>query len=130
MQDTPSKTTRNPAWSRDELVLALDLYFLNPQSPPGKNSTEVALLSEALNDLGRELHGRRQETYRNTNGVYMKMMNFRRFDPEFAAQGRVGLTRGNRLEEEVWNEFATDRARLQREAASIKATLQSTERRQ
>jgi hypothetical protein len=34
-------SARNPAWSRDELILALDLYLLNPASPPGKQSQEV-----------------------------------------------------------------------------------------
>jgi 5-methylcytosine-specific restriction enzyme A len=127
MDIQPQAQGRNPPWSRDELILALDLYMTNPSSPPSKISREVGELSDVLNDLGSQLSGNRQATYRNPNGVYMKMMNFRRFDPDFAAQGRVGLTRGNRLEEEVWNEFASDRDRLRSVAASIKATLRSTE---
>lgn len=45
-------TARNPAWSRDELILALDLYMTNPASPPGKGSKAVADLSKTLNDIG------------------------------------------------------------------------------
>ena len=36
----------------------------------------------------------------------MKLNNFRRFDPDYTAAGHVGLTRGNKLEEAVWNDFA------------------------
>jgi hypothetical protein len=31
----------------------------------------------------------------------MKLMNFRRFDPVYQAQGKTGLTRGNKLKEAV-----------------------------
>jgi 5-methylcytosine-specific restriction protein A len=44
---------RNPSWSRDELILALDLYFTNPANPPGKGSSAVADLSAILNKLHR-----------------------------------------------------------------------------
>jgi hypothetical protein len=43
--------------------------------------------------------------FRNPNGVYMKLMNFRRFDPVYRAQGKSGLVRGNKLEEIVWRDF-------------------------
>ena len=42
----------------------------------------------------------------------MKMMNFRRLDPEYTVGGKVGLVRGNKLEKVVWNEFYPDRAAL------------------
>jgi hypothetical protein len=41
-----------------------------------------------------ELH---DGAFRNPNGVYMKLMNFRRLDVEFQAQGKTGLTRGASL---------------------------------
>lgn len=69
--------------------------MVNPRSPPGKTGREVVELSEVPNAMG-VLHGRKAaEKFRNANGVYMKTMNFRRFDPDFAADGRTGLTRGN-----------------------------------
>jgi predicted HNH restriction endonuclease len=54
----------------------------------------------------------------------MKMMNFRRFDPAYTRQGRVGLTRGNKDEELVWNEFADDRSRLAKVAAAIRVAVE------
>ena len=88
---------RNPPWTRDELILALDLYMVNPTSPPGKQSREVLLLSDYLNRLGSQ-HAADRATFRNANGVYMKLMNFRRFDPTFIGAGKVGLQRGGKGE--------------------------------
>jgi 5-methylcytosine-specific restriction protein A len=53
----------------------------------------------------------------------MKLMNFRRFDPVYRAQGKTGLTRGNKLEEAVWNDFAADPDRLTKTASAIVANL-------
>ena len=85
---------RNPPWTRDELILALDLYLRNRRSPPGKNSPEVNELSELLNKMGQALGLSEMEKFRNPNGVYMKLMNFRSYDPEYTKDGKVGLTRG------------------------------------
>jgi predicted HNH restriction endonuclease len=123
-RDVEAAPARNPAWSRDELILALDLYFLNPASPPGKQSREVIELSRLLNRMGRALGVDGSGDFRNPNGVYMKMMNFRRFDPAYTGQGRVGLTRGNKDEQVVWNEFAGDRPRLAKLAAAIRAAVE------
>lgn len=111
---------RNPPWGRDELILALDLYLANDGNPPGKSSRPVVELSEVLGAMGRTLGQGDAATYRNPNGVYMKLMNFRRFDPAFTSYGRVGLARGNKDEEVVWKEFSGDRARLAAVAAAIR----------
>jgi 5-methylcytosine-specific restriction enzyme A len=115
---------RNPAWSRDELILALDLYMDDPASPPGKTSPEIAILSDYLNRLGAQIDTKK-ETFRNTNGAYMKLMNFRRFDPPFIDVGKVGLQRGGKLEEAVWNDFSGDRDRLRRVAVAIRTAIDS-----
>jgi len=106
------KARRNPRWSRDELILALDLYMRHRVSLPGKDSPEVTELSKVLNQLGVALFQRTDTSYRNTNGVYMKLMNFRRLDPDYVAEGKKGLTRGNQDEECVWAQFASDPVRL------------------
>lgn len=68
---------RNPAWSRDELVLALDLYFTSPANPPGKGSSAVRALSVILNKLHRLNGVSGASALRNENGVYLKMINLR-----------------------------------------------------
>jgi 5-methylcytosine-specific restriction protein A len=116
-------SVRNPPWSRDELILALDLYLMSRASPPGKSSKAVLELSDVLNRLGSQLGQQRQVTYRNANGVYMKMMNFRRFDPTVTEAGKVGLQRGGKDEEAVWNEFADQPDRLHQVANLLRSTI-------
>jgi 5-methylcytosine-specific restriction enzyme A len=114
---------RNPPWVRDELILALDTYLRHAGNPPGKNSSEIADLSDTLNRLARHLGITRADRFRNINGVYMKLMNFRRFDPTFTDVGKVGLSRGGKAEEDVWNEFASDPARCHEVAETIRGVL-------
>ena len=122
-----SSTKRNPTWSRDELILALDLYMRHRDRPPGKTSQKIEELSRDLNVLGETLGHRHFEKYRNVNGTYMKLMNFRRLDPDYTSGGRVGLTRGGGGEEAVWNEFASDADRLRRVAQAIRENFRSGE---
>lgn len=126
-EESCEQRRRPPRWSRDELILALELYLRNPQSPPGQNSEEVAELSALLSRLSDVLGVARGEVFRNTNGVYMKMMNFRRFDPQFRQSGRVGLTRGNKDEEVVWQEFSGDPDKLAAVVAAIRSTFEHVE---
>jgi 5-methylcytosine-specific restriction protein A len=117
----PPNASQNPPWGRDELILALDLYIRSKGNPPGKTSPEIVKLSSLLNQIAGG--GSKGEDYRNHNGVYMKLMNFRRFDPIYQAQGKTGLTRGNKLEKAVWNEFAALPDRLTKTAKAIVANL-------
>ncbi|MCZ8389387.1 hypothetical protein [Achromobacter xylosoxidans] len=48
---------------------------------PSHGSVEVSDLSNLLNKMAESLGKPAAATYRNTNGVYMKLMNFRRLDP-------------------------------------------------
>jgi predicted HNH restriction endonuclease len=87
------------------------------------HSPAIQELSTVLNDLQRALGTIGQATLRNTNGVYMKLMNFRRFDPVYMADGKSGLKAGNRLEGELWEEFHSNPARLSRVAALIRGGI-------
>lgn len=94
---------RNPPWTRDEHILALDFYLRHQPQIPGKDSKQVIQLSELLNRIHATLHGETPDRFRNPAGVYMKLMNFRRFDPSY--QG-TGLAHGSKDEEVVWNLFS------------------------
>lgn len=118
---------RNPNWLRDELILALDLYLRTRSSPPGKQSNEVCGLSDLLNKLRQKLGLPEYARYRNPNGVYMKMMNFRALDPAYTSEGKVGLSRGGKSDEEVWLEFSADPIGCHEVAEAIKAAILATE---
>lgn len=94
---------RNPKWERDELILALDLYFRHNPIYLSQKHEEVIKLSNILNKLPIYDSSLRTEVYRNPNGVYMKLCNFLRFDPSYNG---IGLERGGKLEEMIWNEFS------------------------
>lgn len=109
--------TRNPKWSRDELILALDLYMrVNPVHTSDTNP-EIIELSEILNSLPIHPNKDQSEKFRNANGVYMKLCNFLRLDPNYKG---LGLQRGGKLEEVIWNEFSQDQKRLSSIAAAIR----------
>ena len=93
---------RNPKWQYSELVLAFELYMLYRPNPPGKNSREVKILSNLLrlNALSNGIV--LNKFFRNTNGVAMKLQNFRRFDPMFKG---TGLRAGGNMEHEIWERY-------------------------
>jgi 5-methylcytosine-specific restriction enzyme A len=111
----------NPDWTRDELIIALNFYLQRRPNPPAKGSKEIRALSANLNRLGEKLFSteERAATFRNENGVYMKLMNFRRLDPSYTSAGRKGLVRGAKAEEEVWAEFSNDPAHCREVAEAI-----------
>ena len=94
---------KNPPWSRDEHIVALDFYLKHTPQIPGKESKEVIQLSELLNNIEGKIQGDRTETYRNPAGVYMKLMNFRGIDPAYKG---VGLAHGSKDEQVVWDLYA------------------------
>ena len=109
---------RNPTWTRDELILALDLYFTTPAARGSKNHPKVIELSDFLNKLPIHSGIKPGETFRNPNGVGMKLSNFLRYDPDYKGKG---LERGSKLEEEVWNMFSSDQKYLRSVAEAIKS---------
>lgn len=120
-----AESGRNPNWDRDELILALDLYATNPESPPGKTSVEVLALSALLNKMHR-LKGTLplNPNLRNADGVYLKMMNLRALDPAFTSQGKVGMKSGGALDKAIWMEFEGRRTDLATEAAMIRKSVE------
>ncbi len=107
---------RNPKWTRDELILSLDLYFRHHPNKISQTHKEVIRLSEILNNLPIHPRNTEYEKFRNPNGVYMKLCNFLRFDPDYKGSG---LTSGGKLEEEIWNEFSSRKDELRKVSQSI-----------
>jgi 5-methylcytosine-specific restriction protein A len=108
---------RNPNWARDELILALDLYFRVNPLHTSRSHPEIIQLSQLLNDLPIHAKSEQQQTFRDPAGVYMKLCNFLRFDPDYHG---TGLSAGSKLDENIWREFYPDRQRLSETAAAIR----------
>lgn len=94
----PEALPRNPNWSREELILALDLYFRNGGRDPGDTHPDVLNLSALLQRMAAQAG---LETFRNGNGVAMKLMNFRSLDPAFLSKGGKGLAKAGALDRQI-----------------------------
>ena len=113
---------RNPPWTLDELIVTLHFYLTHSPSLPSKTSPEVSELSGFLNRLRVKLGGNLPDKFRNHNGVYMKLMNFRRFDPNYEG---VGLTRGNKNEGVVWERYFSRPDELKKVTEAIRSVVLS-----
>ena len=109
---------RNPTWSRDELIVTLDFYLSHTPSIPSKTSKEISDLSALLNRLRLKAGVAGDDDFRNPNGVYLKLMNLRRFDPDYKGKG---MERGGKDEEVVWNLYANKRDELHKLSNAIRA---------
>jgi 5-methylcytosine-specific restriction protein A len=126
MNEPLHKSQSNPAWTRDELILALDLYLKHRDSLPTKRHPEVQALSQLLGQIGKTLGLNKGSSFRNENGVYMKLGNFRRWDPEYTKDGKTGLAKGNKDERLVWDEYAGAPSKLAAVVTAIRDALNSS----
>ena len=119
------KPIRNPAWNRDELILALELYFkFRGKSLPGGNHPDVIELSNILNNLPIHTSDLKGENFRNPNSVTMKLSNFLAVDPEYEGKGLTSIGKADR---EVWYDFHNNIDQLKLVASHIKEISLSSE---
>ena len=78
-------------WTRDELILAINLYCKLPFGKMHKGNKEIIALSFVIN--------------RSPSAIARKLGNFASFDPTLKARGIKGLTNAGKLDEKIWNEF-------------------------
>src|SRR5213595_2347213 len=97
----------NIEWTRDEHVLAFNLYYGLPFGKIGSTRPEVIELAKLLE--------------RSPGSVAFKLTNFARLDPTLQARGIKGHTHGAKGEEEVWNEFAGNPEELAYESERLRA---------
>ncbi|PAP74170.1 HNH endonuclease [Rubrivirga marina] len=115
-------TTRNPNWSRDEVILALDLYFAAGRRQLPATDPEVVALSDLLGRLPLHAPSDRLATFRNPTSVSMKLGNLLAVDPEHVGSG---LPRGGRVEREVWDDFGGDPDAIGNAADAIRSLVGS-----
>ena len=80
---------KNPAWTHDELILALDSYFRVGRKQVDPEHSEVIALRPLLTQL--PIHGASSTAvdFRNPTGVSTKLGNFLAHDPPY-----TGLVNG------------------------------------
>lgn len=110
---------RSPHWTRDELVLALDLYFRIDPIRDRERHPEVIGLSTLLRSIA-DPEQVADPRYRSAQSVHAKLQNFMRLDPD---RQIAGLPSGGKADEIVWATFAMDRPRLQAVARAIRSAL-------
>jgi 5-methylcytosine-specific restriction protein A len=107
---------RNPKCHRDEIILALNLYFkLEPGQIHSRNN-QIIELSELLNGLSVHEDIPDRQNFRSANAVALKLGNFLAIDPGHDGKGMEG---GSKLDKEIFSEFSEDRNRLSEVAISI-----------
>jgi 5-methylcytosine-specific restriction enzyme A len=108
--------SRPPSWSRQELILALELYF-DVGAADYRSSRRVQELSRLI----RAMHGDQpyldDPRFRSASSVSRKLKNIAWIDPR-NTRG-TAQSHGSAVDEEIWDEFADDRERLAGEAAVI-----------
>jgi 5-methylcytosine-specific restriction enzyme A len=102
-------------WTRDELILALDLYHRYGRLDDSRS--EVVELSELLRKMAVHAAPPDPVRYRSPGSVAYKLSNIASIDPG----GRPGQPNGSRLDQVIWDEFSTDWQALAREAERIRS---------
>ena len=96
-------------WTRDELILVLDLYFRLPFGRLNRSTPEVM---ELANLIGR-----------TNNSIALRLVNFAACDPVIIESGRTGMPGGLSICKPIWDEYSEKREDLFYEAQKIKAQI-------
>ena len=93
-------------WSRDELILALDLYC---RIPFKKTKANNPLVIELANAIGR-----------TPASVARKLGNFGSFDPQLKKREISGLSHTSELDKEIWEQYSSDWSQLIHKASRLR----------
>jgi hypothetical protein len=81
-------------WTREELILAFELYCRIPFQRTKATDSRVKELAALL--------------HRTPASIARKLGNFGAFDPQLAARNISGLPHGSKLDKVIWEEFHAD----------------------
>jgi putative restriction endonuclease len=99
-------------WTRNELILAINLYYKLPFGKLHKGNSSVINLSKLIG--------------RTPNSVAYKLVNFASLDPILQARGIKGASNASSLDKEIWNEFANNLNTLPFESETLLAKFENT----
>lgn len=118
---------RPPAWTRDEVILALDLYLSCGRKVLDTYRPETIELVDVLNWLDADDEPVSKLPRRTAGSVKAKLANLRALDPLTQS---TGWGNGSRIDLEVWNEFADRPEALRHAASAIRGTHEAKQARQ
>ena len=107
----------NPNWTKDEIILALDLYLDCNGIIPSKNNKRVIELSKLLRDFPYHLEAARKDSFRNPDGVLFKLQNIRQ-----VATGK-GFGNVSNTDRRVWSELGSSPDNVKRLANLIRSNI-------
>ena len=107
---------REPDWTRDELVLALEFYVRTERSRLNERNPAVVELSDEIRAL--PIHGPsvRTSTFRSPQSIKSKLENFHSLQ-----HPGHGLRRGGKLDRRIFEEFSDRQPALADAAAHIRS---------
>ena len=112
----------NPPWVDEELIIALDFYHTHSPNIPHKKSIEIQELSTSIQELQIHSSENRLPSFRNTDGVYANLMNFRSFDRTHDGKG---LSHGSVAAKKLWIKYIESKDMLRKDAENIKVLFSS-----
>jgi len=107
----------NPNWTREEVILALDLYFDCGGKMPSAKDPRVVELSRVLRAFPYHSAAARKSSFRNPDGIAFKLQNLRQLDTG------EGLKNVSRVDREIWEEFGRDPVGTKKLTQLIKAGI-------
>jgi putative restriction endonuclease len=78
-------------WTRDELILAINLYCKLPFGKMHKSNKDIIKLSTLIE--------------RTPSSIALKLVNFASFDPSLKERGIKGASNASKLDKQIWDEF-------------------------
>lgn len=107
----PSSENYGAPWTRDELILAFELYCRIPFKQTKASNPEVISLAKLIS--------------RTPASVARKLGNFGAFDPELQKRGVSGLVHASKMDAEIWTEFNNNWNDLVLAAGRLRGTYDS-----
>jgi 5-methylcytosine-specific restriction protein A len=104
----------NPAWTHDELVLALRTLRLIGQAPLRKDDARILELSRLLDELPIHPDAARSDRFRDPDGVRRRLGHFRQLDMGQEIDGHMPYRR-------VWERYHDNVRALEAAASQIMA---------
>lgn len=102
---TGEKTMKSRLWTREQVLVALNLYCQMPFGKMHKGNPDIIQVAKLIG--------------RTPDALAMKLTNLASLDPQITESGRKGLSACSKLDKEVWTDFQENPEEVGYESQSI-----------